>query len=62
MWDDLGIKLKMLREHEGWTQFDLSEKLGVCKDAVKFWEMGRNTPSIRNRKKIRDLLEKAGIR
>lgn len=62
MKDDLGKKLKALRVYEGWTQFDLGEKLGVCKDAVKFWEMGRHTPGIRNMKKIRDLFESAGIK
>jgi transcriptional regulator with XRE-family HTH domain len=58
----LNTKMRELREYEGWTQFDLSEKLNVSIASIKGWETGDHTPTIRNRKKIRDLCDRAGIK
>ncbi len=44
-----------------WTQADLAAKAGVAVNTVKFFEMGERTPQEANRKKMRDVLETAGV-
>ena len=57
-------KLKALRERYGWTQFDLSCELDVSLDSVKQWEKKSNptNPGIKNRFKLNQLFDKAGIK
>jgi len=38
--------LKKLRMEKGWTQKDLSEKIGVSKTAVASWEQGARIPKV----------------
>lgn len=58
---ELRFRLKDLRIEKGWNQSDLAEKLGVSMDSIKLWESGRHNPGIKNAKKVRDILEEAGI-
>ena len=57
-------KLKALRERYGWTQWELAEKLDVSLDSVKQWEKKSNptTPGIKNRFKLNEMFDKAGIK
>ena len=48
-------KIKELREGYGWTQSDLSKKLGLSRSAVNAWEMGLSTPSTANIVDLADL-------
>lgn len=38
-------RIKRLREMRGWTQSELSKKLGVTRSCVNAWEMGISIPS-----------------
>ena len=37
--------IKTLRENIGWTQSELSKKLGITRSSVNAWEMGISAPS-----------------
>lgn len=41
----VGDKVKILRENCGWTQTELSKKLGLTRSSVNAWEMGLSVPS-----------------
>ena len=38
-------RIKKLRELKGWSQADLSKKLGITRSSVNAWEMGVSIPS-----------------
>lgn len=38
-------KIKFLRDEKGWTQTELSKKLGITRSSVNAWEMGISVPS-----------------
>ena len=38
-------KIKFLRDEKGWTQTELSKKLGITRSGVNAWEMGISVPS-----------------
>lgn len=38
-------KIKALREARGWTQAELSRRLGLTRNGVNSWEQGLSTPS-----------------
>ena len=38
-------KIKALREQNGYTQSELSKKLGITRSSVNAWEMGISIPS-----------------
>ena len=38
-------KIKALREQNGYTQSELSKKLGITRSSVNAWEMGISVPS-----------------
>ena len=44
----LGEKLRNARKHEGLTQEQLSEKLGISRSAVAKWETDNGIPDISN--------------
>ena len=41
-----GDNLRAMRKANGLTQAELAQKLGVSPQAVSFWEMGSNEPTI----------------
>ncbi len=45
---ELPKKLKYLRKRNGWSQLELSEKLGVSRQAISGWEAGSSQPSTGN--------------
>lgn len=49
---NIGSKIRMLRELNGWSQQELADRIGMSKDAVYFWEGKRRSPEQRS---IRDL-------
>lgn len=40
----LGDRVRKAREHRGWTQRDLSSRLGVSLRTISRWERGDNRP------------------
>ena len=38
-------KIKALREARGWSQAELSRRLGITRNGVKSWEQGLSMPS-----------------
>jgi len=38
-------KIKALREAKGWTQAELSRRLGITRNGVNSWEQGLSMPS-----------------
>lgn len=52
----LSLKLKQYRQHEGITQEDLAERLGVSDKSISKWELGKGYPSKKNIMKISELL------
>jgi DNA-binding XRE family transcriptional regulator len=59
---DYAKKLKEYREHELLTQQELAKKLGVAFVSVNRWERGHHEPTMKIKRKIRILFEKAGIK
>lgn len=49
--------LKRAREHKGWTQAELAEKIGSTPLTVYRWERRRSIPSLHFRRKLCDVLE-----
>lgn len=47
--------LKKLRLERGWTQLDLSKKLGTAKNTVANWEQGARIPKLDKLEEIADL-------
>jgi len=47
--DNLGARIKALREQHGWTQAELGERVGMAKRTVGTWESGLSVikPSLR---------------
>lgn len=52
---DFKISLKACRVNANLTQTDLANKLGVCKDTVKNWEMGRTSPTSAQLQRISEI-------
>lgn len=51
------MTLKQARKkHGGYTQKELAELVGVSKQAVSNWEVGRSTPSLTKWKKVAEVL------
>ena len=48
----LSEDLKYLRKTKGWTQEELSRRLGVTLNTVQRWEMGKTKPSPLAKEKI----------
>ncbi len=48
--------IKELRERLGWTQQQLADKLGVNRNTINRWEMGKRSPGQSMRSKLDDLV------
>ena len=53
--------LKKYREKVLLTQTELAKKLGVSFASVNRWENGQFEPTIKAKRKLRDLFKEAGI-
>lgn len=42
--DVLPDRIKLLREHRGWSQLQLARRLGVQQSTVSRWESGQSRP------------------
>ncbi len=45
-WRKRGMRLKRLRENQGWTQRKLAEKVGVARVTIARIEIGNRRPSL----------------
>ncbi len=45
-WRKRGMRLKRLRENQGWTQQVLAEKVGVARVTIARIEIGNRRPSL----------------
>jgi transcriptional regulator with XRE-family HTH domain len=52
----LGKKIKVMRIKRGLTQKQLADRLGVKQQNVSDWERGERSPSVKNLKKLADVL------
>ena len=44
----IGKKIKSLRKKNGIKQHELAAKIGVNQNAIHYWEIGRNDPTVFN--------------
>jgi transcriptional regulator with XRE-family HTH domain len=51
--------LRMVRLRAGLSCREVAQKLGVSRQLVQFWEIGKRTPSPRHLKGFRDFCRKA---
>jgi putative transcriptional regulator len=58
---DYGKALKALREKLLITQTELAQKLGVSYASVNRWENGKCEPTMKAKRKIKQLVEKEKI-
>ena len=58
---DYSIKVKQLRENMLITQCELAEMLGVSFATVNRWENNKCQPTIKAKRKLRDLLIKNNL-
>lgn len=54
---DIGIAIKTVRQHFGWSQQELSERTGLTQATISHIENGLKTPSKSSIKKICDSFE-----
>ena len=47
--------IRVLRQGQGWTQFELALRVGVQPQAVYLWESGRRTPQVPQMRKLGQL-------
>ena len=52
----MGVKIKETRKKRGLTQKQLAELLGVKQQNISDWERGERSPSIKNLKKLAEIL------
>lgn len=50
------MKLKEFRKSKKITQKELAEKIGVSQQYISHWEVGRREMSVKNAKKIAEIL------
>ena len=50
------IKIKAMRIKRGLTQKQLADRLGVKQQNVSDWERGERSPSVKNLKKLAEVL------
>jgi DNA-binding transcriptional regulator YiaG len=54
--------IKKLREEMLLTQNEFAKELGVSLASVARWELGENEPTMKVKRKLKELFEKYGIR
>jgi transcriptional regulator with XRE-family HTH domain len=47
--------IRLLRQQQGWTQFELALRVGVQPQAVYLWESGRRVPQVPQLRKLGQL-------
>lgn len=52
---DFKISLKACRVNANLRQTDLASELGVCKDTIKNWEMGKTSPTSAQLQRISEI-------
>lgn len=52
----VGEKIKKMRLEKGFTQEQFGEMIGVCKQCVSFWELGKTNASINAIKKFSEAI------
>ena len=52
----MGVKIKEMRQKRGLTQKQLADRLGVKQQNVSDWERGERSPSVKNLKKLSEIL------
>ena len=59
--EEIQKKVKRLRKKNGWTQEELSQKIGVTLSTVQRWEKKGGRPTRLPRRELGKLFEEAGI-
>jgi transcriptional regulator with XRE-family HTH domain len=54
---EIGARLRAIREHNGWTQKQLAERLGVTPSQLSNWELGKIEPSTESQVSICEELD-----
>lgn len=54
--------IKKIRKQTGWTQLELSERLGYSQGSICNWELGTHLPSKKNHQEIILLAYKLNIK
>lgn len=54
---ELGERIRKIRESKGFSQKEISEKIGCSYQQLAQWEKGTRNPTYRNIEKIADALE-----
>jgi DNA-binding XRE family transcriptional regulator len=44
--------IRQLRQEQGWTQYELAQRVDVHPQAVYLWETGRRTPQVLQLRKL----------
>jgi len=55
--NNIGTRIKELREHSNWIQKELAKKLNVSIQAVSAWETGLRTPNANQRQRLCELFK-----
>lgn len=53
--NNLGEKIRILREKRGYSQTEFADKIGVSRQSISKWENGETTPDAHNLKSIANL-------
>jgi transcriptional regulator with XRE-family HTH domain len=54
---EIGARLRAIREHNGWTQKQFAERLGVTPSQLSNWELGKIEPSTESQVSICEELD-----
>lgn len=54
---DIGHRIEELRKHLRLSQEEFGDKIGVARQTISKWELGDNTPTIKNLQKICDMFK-----
>lgn len=54
--NNLGEKIRILRERKGYSQTEFAEVIGVSRQSISKWENGESTPDAYNLKSIANIL------
>ena len=54
--ENIGVVIKEKRKKMGTTQEDLAKKIGISRNSLKSWELGRHSPRFKNLLKALEIL------